>query len=47
MDMSSIIKTITDVLGGIPVIGDIIKMIMGLFGGDEEQPADGGETDGQ
>ncbi len=46
MDMSSIIKTITDVLGGIPVIGDIIKMIMGLFN-KEEQPADDTATDGQ
>ena len=42
MDMSSIIGIIMDVLGGIPVIGDIVKMIMGMFdkGGDEEQPAD-------
>lgn len=43
--MSDIIKTITDLLGGIPVIGDIIKMIMGMFGGEEEQPTD--NTDGQ
>ena len=41
MDMSSIIKTIMDVLGGIPVIGDIVKMIMGMFDkGGEDQPTD-------
>ncbi len=43
--MGDIIKTITDVLGGIPVIGDIIKMIMGLLNKDEEQPADGGDAE--
>jgi|GEM_PF-1824473 hypothetical protein len=47
MDMSSIIKTITDVLVGIPVIGDIVKMIMGMFDkGGDDQPADE-TTDGE
>ncbi len=43
MDMSSIISTITDLLGNIPVIGDIIKMIMGMIGGGDE-PADEGDA---
>jgi hypothetical protein len=44
--MGDIIKTITDLLGGIPVIGDIIKMIMGMFGGGDEEAADD-STDAQ
>lgn len=41
MDMSSIISTITDLLGNIPVIGDIIKMIMGMIGGGDESADEG------
>jgi len=43
--MEDIIKTITDLLGGIPVIGDIIKLIMGLIGGGEDEADD--STDAQ
>ena len=42
--MGDIIKTITDLLGGIPVIGDIIKMIMGMFGGESEEAGEGVEA---
>lgn len=41
--MSDILKTITDLLGNIPVIGDIIKTIMGMIGGGDDEAADEGE----
>ena len=39
--MEGIISKITEVLGGIPILGDIIKKIMEMLGmgGDEEEEA--------